>query len=48
MQKEEKKTRKLSQFLKFYISETSGAILLQFEMWGTDGGGHLYSKNHAV
>jgi len=43
-----KKTKKLSQFLKVYISETSGMILLQFGMLGTDVGGHLYSKNHPV
>ena len=36
------------QFLKVYVSEMPGAILLQFGMWGTDGGGHLYSKNHPV
>jgi len=33
---------------KVYFSETPGVILLQFGMWGTDGRGHLYSKNHLV
>jgi len=40
----QKKMKKLSQFLKVYISETPGAIYLKFGMWGTDGGGHLHSK----
>jgi len=44
--KREKKTKKLSQFLKVYISETPGAILLQFRMWHTDSRGHRCSKNH--
>ena len=49
-QKEEKeeKMKKLSQFLKVYISETPSTIVWQFAMWGIEGGGHLYSKNHPV
>jgi len=43
-----KKKEKLSQFLKLYILETPGVIYMKFGMWGTDGGGHLHSKNHPV
>ena len=43
-QRKEEKMKKLSQFLKFYISETRGAIYLKFGTWGTDSGGHLHSK----
>jgi len=41
----EKKSKKLSQFLKVNISEMSGVIKLKFGMWGTDGEGHLHSKH---
>jgi len=34
LQKEEKKTKKLSQFLEAHVSETPGVISLKFEMWG--------------
>jgi len=47
LQKEEK-TKKLSQFLEVHISKTPGVIYLKFDMWGTDGGGHLQSKNRPV
>ena len=46
LRKEE--TKKLSQFLEVHISEMPGAIQLKFEMWGTDSGGHLHSKNRPV
>jgi len=42
--KEEKKTKKLCQFLKVYTLETPGAILLQFGIWGTDSGGISTAK----
>jgi len=45
---EEKKTKKLSQYLEVHISETPGAIYWKFEIWGTDVGGHLHSKNRLV
>ena len=48
LQKEEKKTKKLSQYLKVHISKTPGAIYLKFEIWGTDGGGHFHSQNRPV
>jgi len=38
----------LSQFLEVYISEKSFAIYWKFGMWGTDGGGHLHSKDRLV
>ena len=43
-----KQMKKQSQFLETHISKTSGAIYLKFEMWSTDGGGHLHSKNCPV
>jgi len=43
-QKEVKKRKKLSQFLKAYSSETPSAIQLKFGMWGTDSGGNLQRK----
>jgi len=39
-EKKEKKMKKLSQFLEVHI--------LEFEMWGTDGGGHLHCKHCPV
>jgi len=45
---EEKKMKKLSQFLEVHISETPGMIYLNFEIWGTEVGGHLHSKNCPV
>ena len=48
LQKEEKRKKKLSQFFKVHISEMPGAIYLKVGIWGTDGGGHLHSKNHPV
>jgi len=48
LRKEEKKTKKLSQFLEVHISETTGVIYLKFGIWGTDVRGHLHSKNRQV
>ena len=45
---EEKKTKKLSQFLKSHISGTLEAILLKFGMWSTEVGGRIHSKNCLV
>ena len=47
-EKEEKKTKKLSQFLKSHISGTREAISLKFGMWSTAVGGHVHSKNRLV
>ena len=41
---EEKKTKKLSQFLKLHISGIIEAISLKFGMWSAEGGGNLHSK----
>jgi len=46
--KKKKKTKKLSQFLEVHISKTPSTIHLKIEMWGTDGGGRLHSKNRLV
>ena len=43
-----KKTKKLSQFLKLHISEMLEAILLKFEMWSAEVGGHVHSKNRLI
>ena len=45
---EEKKTKKLSQFLKSHISGTREAISLKFGMWSAEVGGHVHSKNRLV
>ena len=47
-QEEEKKTKKLSQFLKSHILGTRDAISLKFEMWSTEVGGSVHSKNRLV
>ena len=39
-----KKTKKLSQFLKSYISGIPEAISLKFGMWSTEVGGNVHSK----
>ena len=41
---EEKKPKKLSQFLKSHISGTLEVTLLKFGMWSTYVGGHVHSK----
>ena len=43
-----KKTKKLSQFLKLYISGTLEAISLKFGMWSAEVGGRVHSKNRLV
>ena len=43
-----RKKKTLSQFLKVCISEMPGMIYLKFGMRGTDGRGHLHSKNCLV
>ena len=40
--------KKLGQFLEVHILETLCMIYFKFAMWGTDGGGHLHSKNGDV
>ena len=45
---EEKKPKKLSQFLKSHISETLKTISLKFGMWSAEGGGSVHSKNRLV
>jgi len=48
LRKEEKKKEKNEEtkpIFEVHISEIPGATKLKFEMWGTDGGGHLHSKN---
>ena len=45
---EEKKTKKLSQFLKLHISGTLEAISLKFGMWSTEVGVNVHSKNLLV
>ena len=47
-EKEEKKTKKLSQFLKSHILGTREAISLKFGMWSAAVGGHVHSKNRLV
>ena len=47
-EKEEKKTKKLSQFLKWHISGMREAISLKFGMWSAAVGGHVHSKNRLV
>ena len=44
----EKKTKKLSQFLKSHISGTLEAISLKFGIWSAEVGGGVRSKNHLV
>ena len=44
----EKKTKKLSQFVKSHISGTREAISLKFGMWSPVGGGNVHSKNRLV
>ena len=43
-----RKTKKLSQFVKSYISGTPDAIPLKFGMWSTEVGGSFHSKNRLV
>ena len=43
-EEEEKKTKKLSQFLKSHISGMPEAISLKFGMWSAEGGGNVHSK----
>ena len=43
-----KKTKKLSQFLKSYISGSLEAISLKFGMWSAEVGGRVHSKNRLV
>ena len=45
---EEKKTKKLSQFLKSHISGMPEAISLKFGMWSTEVGGNVHSKIRLV
>ena len=45
---EEKKTKKLNQFLKSHISGTLEGISLKFGMWSTEVGGRVHSKNCLV
>ena len=47
-EKEGKKTKKLSQFLKSHISGMLEAIPLEFGTWSTEVGGRVHSKNHPV
>ena len=44
----EKKTKKLSQFLKSHILGTLEAISLKFGMWSAEVGGNVHSKNRLV
>ena len=46
--KNNKKTKKLSQFLKSHISGTLEAISLKFGMWSAEVGGSVHSKNRLV
>ena len=46
--KKEKKTKKLSQFLKSHISGTLKAISLNFGMWSAEVGGSVHSKTRLV
>ena len=46
--KKEKKTKKLSQFLKSHISGTLEAILLKFGMRSAEDGGCVHSNNRLV
>ena len=45
---EEKKPKKLSQFLKSHISGTLEAISLKFGMWSAEVCGSVHSKNRLV
>ena len=45
---EEKKMKKLSQFLKSHISGTLEAILLKFGIWSAEVGGRVHSKTRLV
>ena len=47
-EKEEKKMKKLSQFVKSHISGTLEAISLKSGMWSAEGGGSVHSKNGLV
>ena len=42
------KQKKLSQFLKSHISGMLEAISLKFDMWSTEVGGCVHSKNRFV
>ena len=46
--KEEKKIKKLSQFLKSHILGTLEAISLKLGMWSAEVGGSVHSKNRIV
>ena len=47
-EKEGKKMKKLSQFLKSHISGTLEAISLKFGMCSTEVGKRVHNKNHLV
>ena len=46
--KKEKRTKKLSQFLKSHISGTHEVISLKCGMWSAEVGEHVHSKNRLV